>query len=185
MKDVARVRSSQPLGPEPYAGGGNTPGVAWGMGTCRPAIELRNQPFRVPTLSNCGEGNTQQRALASGAVTRRSRRPWACMETPNARTERSHAFPLHGGTGGEDHRSHVHHERAWEVRWSHSTYEVGEQNRNPGGGACGGKGITQGKVAQHGSLRTLCRARRGSLREATAGRDCHLDRYTQGRSRMR
>ena len=66
MKDVARVRTSQPLGPEPYAGGGDTPGVAWGRGTCRPAIELRNQPFRVPTLSNHGEGNTQHRALASG-----------------------------------------------------------------------------------------------------------------------
>jgi hypothetical protein len=93
MKEVARVRSSQPLGPEPYAGGGDTPGVAWGKGTCRPAIELRNQPFRVLTLSDCGEGNTPHRALASGEVTRRSQRPCACMETPIARTGRSCWFP--------------------------------------------------------------------------------------------
>src|SRR5690242_21413874 len=93
MKEVVRVRSSQPLGPEPYAGSGDTPGVAWGKGTCRPAIELRNHPFRVPTLSNCGEGNTQRRALASGEVARRSQRPCACMETPNARTERACRFP--------------------------------------------------------------------------------------------
>ena len=89
MKDIARVRPSQPLGPEPYAGSGDTPGVAWGKGTCRPAIELRNQPFRVPTLSDSGEGNTQRRVLASGEVTRRSQRLCACMETPNARTERA------------------------------------------------------------------------------------------------
>jgi hypothetical protein len=93
MKEVVRVRSSQPLGPEPYAGSGDTLGVAWGKGTCRPAIELRNQPFRVPTLSDVGEGNTQRRALASGEVTRRSQRPCACMETPDARTERSCRFP--------------------------------------------------------------------------------------------
>ena len=97
MKDVARVRSSQPLGPKPYAGGGDTPGVAWGRGTCRPAIELRNQPFCVPTLSDYGEGNTQHRDLASGEVTRRSQRPWACMETSSARTGRSGWFPAGKG----------------------------------------------------------------------------------------
>jgi hypothetical protein len=145
MKHIARVRFSQPLGPEPYAGGGNAPGVAWGMGICRPAIELRNQPFRVPTLSLNGEGNTSRRARVSCAMTRRSRRPCACMETPNARTGRSHAFPLSGGTVGEGLWPHVQHVRAWEVRWSHSTCETGEQRRNPGGGVRGGKGITQGK----------------------------------------
>lgn len=71
MKQIARVRSSQPLGPEPYAGGGDAPGVAWGRGTRRPAIELGNQPFRVPTLSDQGEGHTPRRALASDVVTRR------------------------------------------------------------------------------------------------------------------
>ena len=32
-------------------------GVAWARGTRRPGIELRNHPFRVPTLSCLGEGN--------------------------------------------------------------------------------------------------------------------------------
>jgi hypothetical protein len=107
MKDVVRVRSSQSLGPNPYAGSGDTSGVAWGTGTCRPAIELRNQPFRVPTWSDCGEGNTQRRALASGVATRRSQRPCACMETQNARTGRSHMSSLYGGAVGEGPRPYV------------------------------------------------------------------------------
>ena len=48
---VVRGRSSQPLGPDPYAGDGDVAGVAWARGTRRPGIELRNHHFRVPTLS--------------------------------------------------------------------------------------------------------------------------------------
>ena len=46
--------------------------------------------FRVPTLSNGGEGNTDAKAMrmVSCGVTRRSRRPCACVETPDARTGR-------------------------------------------------------------------------------------------------
>jgi len=66
------------LGPEPYACGGDATGVAWVSGTRRPAIELRNQPFRVPTLSNRREGNTRcavnwqgvQRRAATGKAHR-------------------------------------------------------------------------------------------------------------------
>jgi hypothetical protein len=36
-------------GLEPYADDGNVVGVASARGTGRPAIELRNPPFRVPT----------------------------------------------------------------------------------------------------------------------------------------
>ncbi len=51
--------------------------------------------FRVPTLSWNGEGNTGNRVnKASGCPTRRSHRPCACVETPNARTGRSYRFPL-------------------------------------------------------------------------------------------
>lgn len=146
MQDIARVRSSQPLGPEPYAGSGDAPGVAWGRGTCRPAIELRNQPFRVPTLSNRGEGNTRHRAMASDVAARRSRRPCACMETPSARTGRSHASPPCGGAVGECLRPYDQHERVWEVRWSHSTYEAGEQNRNPGAESAEERGSPKGKA---------------------------------------
>ena len=48
---VVRARSSQPLGPEPYAGDGDVAGVAWARGTRRPGIQLRNHHSRVPTLS--------------------------------------------------------------------------------------------------------------------------------------
>jgi hypothetical protein len=95
MKESYEKGLANRLGPEPYAGGGNVAGVALGMGTRRPGIELRNQPFRVPTLSWNGEGNTGNRgSKASGCPTRRSHRPCACVETPNARTGRSNRFPL-------------------------------------------------------------------------------------------
>ena len=38
------------LGPESYADNGNIMGVALTRGTRRPAIELRNHQFCVPTL---------------------------------------------------------------------------------------------------------------------------------------
>ena len=44
-------------GPDSYAGHGNMAGVAWTRGKRRPAIELRNHHFRVPTLLCHGEGN--------------------------------------------------------------------------------------------------------------------------------
>ncbi len=49
-------------GPESYADDGNIVGVALARGTRRPAIELRNPHFRVPTLSCQGEGNMGSRA---------------------------------------------------------------------------------------------------------------------------
>lgn len=44
------------FGLEPYADGGNVVGVASARGTSRPAIELRNQSFRAPTLWCLREG---------------------------------------------------------------------------------------------------------------------------------
>ena len=41
MKESYEEGLANRLGPEPYAGGGNIAGVALGMGTRRPAIELR------------------------------------------------------------------------------------------------------------------------------------------------
>jgi hypothetical protein len=55
---VVRERSSQPLGPKPYAGDRKIAGVAWARGTRRPGIQLRNHHSRVPTLFRQGEGNT-------------------------------------------------------------------------------------------------------------------------------
>ncbi len=82
------------FGPDPYAGGGDALGVASVMGTGRPAIELRHHPFRVPTLLCQGEGNRQGRVIGERSATRRSPRTCACLETPNARTGRSHRFPV-------------------------------------------------------------------------------------------
>ncbi len=59
---------------ELYAEAGNSLGVASGRGTDRPAIELRKQHFRAPTLWCKGEGHTSGRVMASGRAARRSRR---------------------------------------------------------------------------------------------------------------
>ena len=81
-------------GLQPYADCGNAMGVASVRGTGRPAIELRNQSFRVPTLSCLREGNNCVGVMASQCGTRRSRRTCACLKTPSARTGRSLRFPI-------------------------------------------------------------------------------------------
>ena len=85
-------------GLEPYADGGNVVGVASARGTGRPAIELRNQVIRAPTLSNLREGYIDDGVIGkppSGTCrwTLRSRRTCACLNTPIARTGRSRGFP--------------------------------------------------------------------------------------------
>ena len=81
-------------GLEPYADCGNAVGVASVQGTGRPAIELRNHTFRVPTLCCLREGYTDDGDMASHRRTRRSRRTCACLKTPSARTGRSLRFPI-------------------------------------------------------------------------------------------
>ena len=63
-------------GLKPYADDGNVVGVASVRGTGRPAIELRNPLFRVPTPLGESEGNTPHRDMASDVAARRSRRTW-------------------------------------------------------------------------------------------------------------
>ena len=100
--------------------------------------------------------------------TRRSLRTCACVDIPSARTGRSHRYPPHTwweGSVGEGLRPYVRRVRRWEVRWSNSTCEAGEQDRNPGGGVCGGKGATRGKCtyrrfapdSEPGHVRPCCK----------------------------
>jgi len=63
-------------GLKPYADDGNVVGVASVRGTGRPAIELRNPLFRVPTPLGESEGNMPHRDMASDVAARRSRRTW-------------------------------------------------------------------------------------------------------------
>ena len=51
MKEPHRRGAANRSNPESCAGGGNIAGEALTHGTRRPAIELRNQSFGVPTLS--------------------------------------------------------------------------------------------------------------------------------------
>ena len=60
--------------------------VVDGPGKHRRAIELRNHPFGVPTLSRHGEGNTTRAVLARHVSAPRSRRTWhvwtLCTQEP-------------------------------------------------------------------------------------------------------
>ncbi len=76
MKESYEKDLASHLGLDPYAGGGNAAGVASARGTGRPAIELRNPLFRVPTPLGESEGNTPHRDMASDVAARRSRRTW-------------------------------------------------------------------------------------------------------------
>jgi hypothetical protein len=74
MKESYEEELAIHFGLDPYAEAGNSLGVASARGTGRPAIELRNPHFRVPTLWCHEEGNTHGRVMASGRAARRSRR---------------------------------------------------------------------------------------------------------------
>ena len=56
MKESYEEDLASHFGLEPYADGGNDVGVASARGTSRPAIELRNQFSRAPTLCCLWEG---------------------------------------------------------------------------------------------------------------------------------
>jgi len=71
------------------------------------------------------------------------------METPDARTGRSHRLPQSGERSEKATGRTSDMYADGEVRWSHSTYETGEQNRNTGSGVRGGKGATEGEDTQH------------------------------------
>ena len=63
MKESWEEELATHLHLNPYADGGDVVGVASGRGTGRPAIELRNQHFRVSTLWCNGEDNTSGRVI--------------------------------------------------------------------------------------------------------------------------
>ena len=82
------------FGLDPYAGDGDISGVASARGNagqplsseiillvCRRRPDVRKATSIVPSLARCG-------------WTRRSQRPWACADIPNARTGRSHWFQV-------------------------------------------------------------------------------------------
>ena len=75
MKESYGEDLADRTGLDPYAEDGDILGVASVRGTGRPAIELRNHPFRASTVSCWREDNTQIAAMARLSVARRSRRP--------------------------------------------------------------------------------------------------------------
>jgi hypothetical protein len=175
MKESYSEDLASHAGPESYAGDGNIAGVALARGTRRPAIELRNHPFRAPK-SYAGRKATPDASLSARRASGTAESETLCMcgnsKRENREVPRVSNVSRHIGTAGKRLRRYSRHVRSWEVRWSHSTCETDEQTRDPGGGVRGGKGATQGKCCSPrgctGHSAGICKA---SLHAATAGRD--------------
>ncbi len=175
MQESYRENLASDSGLEPYAGDGDIAGVASARGNagqplsseittfaCRSCPDLEKAISLVPLF---GEALTDAAESENLCMRRHSKRE-------NREIPRVSNVPRHMGTAGKRLRRYSRHVRSWEVRWSHSTCEADEQNRNPGGGVRGGKGITQGKCRKPRS----CTGRSAGVGKAlslaaTAGRD--------------
>ena len=94
MKESYDEELATHIGLDPYADDGDVVGVASARGTDRLSILSSEILTFVRRPLWChGEGNTFGGVMASDQAARRSRRTKACLETPNARTGRSHRFP--------------------------------------------------------------------------------------------
>jgi hypothetical protein len=68
--------------------------MSLGRGRREPGMELRNHSFREPALCLEGFGNMRHDAIASHALSRRSRRPRASVDDPCTRTGRARGTPV-------------------------------------------------------------------------------------------
>ena len=148
MKESYKEDVANHFGLDPYAAGGNSGGVALVRGN---AGQLLSSEIITSVCRSCPdlEKATSSKPLSGEASTDTAESENLCMrrhsKRENREIPRASNVPRHIGTAGKRLRRYSWHARSGEVRWSHSTCEVDEQNRNPGGGVRGGKGITQGK----------------------------------------
>ncbi len=160
MKESYRENLASDSGLEPYAGDGDIAGVASVRGNagqplsseiitfaCRSCPVLEKATSLVPLLGEAQAHAAESKPLRMRGLSKRENR-----EIPRVSNELRQI-----GTAGKRLRRYSRHARSWEVRWSHSTCEADEQNRNPGGGVRGGKGTTQGE-SRTGCARTGHRA---------------------------
>ncbi len=190
MKESYSEDLASHAGPELYAGDGNVMGVATtGVHAGQPlsseitCLVCRRSAANGRQYRACRQGEIRSGTTESETLSMRGNSKRENREIPGVSNKLWRV-----GTAGKRLRRYSQLASSWEVRWSHSTCEAGEQNRNPGGGACGGKGITQGKCDSQSAPTGLSAGIlwEASARVATAGRDDkYLDRHTQGRSRMR
>jgi hypothetical protein len=166
-----RVRSERPCG-----------------GFSRPAIELRNHHFRVPTLSYQGEGHAKGVVMGETLADTAESENLSMRRHSNRENRETQAIPLprkRPGTVREGLRPHVGYARRLGVGRFRSTGEADEQTRGGGGGVRGGKETDQGD-RQANLTRAGLRAGLAwhRIAECTTSR-LAADRHTQGKSRMR
>ena len=121
--------------------------------------------------------------MASPTCPPRSLRPQARLKTFLTEAERPRRYPLlpwrrdpQAGTPSEKarrHKSDAHvavFQKYSGVRWFHSTWEAGEQNRHAGSGVRGGKGTTRGS----------CRAIRSRAGHSAGHHECFSASHDYG-----
>ena len=136
-----------------------------------------------------GKATRSATQKASRRPTRRSLRPCACVETPDARTGRSHEFPMcHGilerseNASGGTADMHAHGKSDVPIVPAKRTNKTG----TPAAESVEERGAPEGNAVRHllapDTAPGSARHGRARLRLVKV---LHLDRYTQGRSRMR
>ena len=192
MKEPYKQGIANQFGPESCASPREGAGEALTGGSSGQPLSSEINLVSVPTQFCHGEGNTfsqrnQDRELTGDAT-----------ESENLSMNDTLISRKPGDLGGSLRRSspmgrlekavpNVHHARRRGVGRLRSTVEAGEQRRNSGSGARGGKGVDQGKRHPTGRgpdtepvHRVVQSQRRTASRAASA-----VGRHTQGRSRMR
>jgi hypothetical protein len=148
MKESYGEVLARHAGPESYAGHGNVAGVATTGVHAGPVSSSVISFIPCADTVQAVEGNIASCVTGQRGASTAESQTWSMRgnsKRENREIPRVSRVRWHVGTAGKRHRRYSRHVRWWEVRWSHSTCEADEQNRNPGGGARGGKGITRGK----------------------------------------
>lgn len=150
MQEPHKQGIAYQFGPESCAGRREGTGEALTGGSPGQPLSSEIITLRVPTLSCQGEGHTfsqrnQDRELTGDATESQT----LCMDghLPRGNRETS-AVPIGESSPMgrlEQAVPNVQHARCRGVGRPRSTVETGEQHRNSGSGARGGKGVDQGK----------------------------------------
>ena len=189
MKESYRENLASDSGLEPYAGDGDIAGVASARGIAGQSSSSEIITFACRSCPDLEKATSSTPLLARDRRTWRSLRTCACADIPSARTGRSHEFPrcygslersenASGGTSG----MHAHGKSDGLIVPAKRTNKTG----TPAAESVEERGSPKGNAARDflapDTVPGSARPRRAWLRLVEI---LHLDRDTQGRSRMR
>jgi len=189
MKESYRENLASYSGLEPYAGDGNVAGVASARGNAGQPLSSEITPSVCRSRPDVEKATPSTPLLVRNRRTRRSLRTCACVDIPSARTGRSHEFPKCYGTlersenaSGGTADMHAYGKSDGPIVPAKRTNKTG----TPAAESVEARGSPKGNAAcDFLASDTVPRSARHRRRQPRLVEILHLDRYTQGRSRMR